>query len=466
MQCPICENKSSWENVDKYRDDDDAKTIEEVVQDDGTVKKVEKPRNMSLCKVCGFVGYPDRQEDEEKLKAYYKSQYRQHKPPTHNNIITGQRKVFYHENFLKETFAKWKKEGKTKPVISEVGAAFGMALNFFKHEFPEGDISGTEWTLKYRRVAWYEYGIKLTEDFDASKSYDMIMSYKVLEHQVKPEEKLMEYANCLKEDGLLYISVPTWFNKASNFGTSGFDLKYYYHPDHINVWTPVLFETLLKRCGLKIVKADHFMYGDTYLCKVDRSVQDEAPQYEDPKMILEAMGKLKSLAEHLKKGQPGKALKEYSNCPVAWAMYYEKNRKSIHEKHDGDFSKIYEEVCEPFLKHTKGSLESMIFTVDLMMRYDQYEQAAEIANDILDKCPNHGQALHMLSHCLRNLAKRESDAERSLQLRANSFKVTDHWSKIDVQKMMEALDWKLFDASELIAPFEIEENKQTKQGVQ
>jgi len=158
---------------------------------------------------------------------------------------------------LLKLLKKWKDEGKPKEVFEE-GSAFGMVLNEIKTAVPNLNVSGSEWGQKFRRNAYHEYGIALGDKFDDSKKHDLIISYKVAEHMIDADKELRKYAENLTEEGLLYISVPAWFDKMTNFGVSGWSIEYYYHPDHINVWTKKLFETVLKKAGLEIVKQNLF----------------------------------------------------------------------------------------------------------------------------------------------------------------------------------------------------------------
>lgn len=457
MRCPICDNEKEWENVTELRDDED-KTYKD--KETGEVK----PHNMEICLKCGFVGYPDRQSDEQKLKEYYRENYRAQKPPGFNNLVTGQRKVYYHEQFLKPLFKEWHSKGKVAPVITEIGAAFGMALNFFRNVFPKATILGTEWTLKYRRVCFYEYGITLDEDFDPSRKYDLIMSYKVLEHQVDPDKKLREYAECLTADGRVYLSVPTWFNNFSNFGLSGADLKYYYHPDHINVWSRHLLEQLLNKCGLEIDKQDHHMYGDTYLLKRNDELMKKPLDPEDPQSIKKAMANIKKSFNFYKKQKFEEAISHWANFPGAWTAFYEQNRKELHKKYEGNFNGLYDAICKPFMEHNKRGKESLSFAADLCMRYEQWELGATLLNELLEKVPNNSAALMMLGHCLRNMALHENDVERRVQMLNNAYDVTNHLSKVDLQAMSESVNWKYRDASELVAPFELTEQQGENNG--
>ena len=213
MSCANCGGQK-WHNVDEHR-------IKKIRLD--PLDNKSKPMDMALCVDCGFVSYPNMYSSNEEILTYYRKAYR--KPPSHFNLFTGERKNHYHLSFLNDLFLSWKEKGFDTPKIAEIGAAFGPTLNLMKHLFPKGEMYGTEITTSFRRNAFHEYGIKLDEELDETKKYDLMISYKVLEHQMNPLSELEKYQRCLSDDGKLYISVPTWFNSLCNFGLPGFDLE-------------------------------------------------------------------------------------------------------------------------------------------------------------------------------------------------------------------------------------------------
>src|SRR3990167_9119 len=152
---------------------------------------------MSLCKSCGFVSYPKKWQEKEKVLEFYRKQYRN--APTVENLYQGQRKLNYHQEFLTETLIdKWKKEEKKNPVIFEVGAAYGLVLAWFKNMrdskgflFPDADLNGSELTLSFKRNAYHEFVFNLTDDFDDTKQYDLVISYKVAEHMLDADKELV-----------------------------------------------------------------------------------------------------------------------------------------------------------------------------------------------------------------------------------------------------------------------------------
>lgn len=430
-RCPICDTVGSWKNVDKYR---------------------VTPKGMHICENCGFVFYPEKYMSEDEAKDYYKDDYRQ--PPSIGNAYTGQRKLHMHSHFLSDLMDRWQKDGKDDPVVCDIGAAYGMFLNWFRSYFPKGDYYGTEFAEAYRRNAWQEYQIKLTHDFDKSKKYDLIASFKVAEHQLDIDKRLREYVECLKDGGYIYISVPTWFHKMTNFGTDGFDLEYYYHPDHINVWTKGLFETLLKKVGLKIVKFDDWMYDETYLCVRDDSLMDESPVYENVNDIEQRLAAIKMAWDKYQARDFEGALNSFPNFFEGWSAYYEINRMKAHEagqqKMPWDF--IEEKFINPMIEHCPHSLSSLRLAVDLNMRYDRFAEAVEIIKTALGHRPNQSIFLMALSHCFRQLAMREIDGKKKHEYLIEARNVCRYIREIDMQMNTECTNWIYQDNAGLPVP--------------
>lgn len=435
FKCPCCglADGNNWKNVDEYR----------LV-----------PKGMSICTGCGFVTYPALFKTEDEIKAHYRTDYR--KIPKVNNLYTGIRKNHLHDAFLGPVLDNMRKKTET-PVIAEVGAAYGVLLNHLKKAyFPKGEFYGTELTTTFRRVAYYEHGLNLTEDLDLTKKYDLIISYKVAEHQFEIDKKLREYCLALADDGLLYISVPTWFGAMTNFGLPGFDLEYYYDTNHINVWTRKLFETMLKHAGLEVIKFDNVMYDETYLCKRnDDLMKQEHPEYEEPDKIIERMKNIKIAFEALKNNDTTSALAAYPNYPEAWTLHYEKKRQEMHEhRQDVTLEEIMKEFYEPFRMACGDCFETWRFVADLCMRYDDFETALEYWQKCIYSKPGHGHVLGPITHCYRRMAEMTKDPEFAAALRRKSVEITRHWISSDLESRFEAINWLYFDLSKTKLPSE------------
>ena len=435
MRCPVCDSTDKWKNVDQYR---------------------LAPKGMHICEGCGFVSYPAKYKTEEEIRRYYEKDYRA--CPNVNNAFTGQKKLHIHSAFLTDTLKGWQERGLTKPVVADVGAAYGLFLNWIRGHFPEADLNGTEYALAYRRNAYWEYGIKLDLEFDQSKKYDLISSFKVAEHQLDVDLRLREYALALKDDGVLYISVPLWFQRMSNFGADGFDLEYYYDPNHINVWTREHFEAVLAKAGLEIIKVDEWMYDTTYLCKRNDEMMKKTREFTI-EFIQSIVNRMKSIKEAFMRFGAGDfegAIKTFPNFPTAWLNLYEMRRASAHKQNDGQmpFEHMKETVLDPALAACPFSLDIIRLWADVLMRYDKYKEAADVLQQGLEKRPNNAPFLMALSHCFREIALRAKDPDDRIKMFAESRDCCRYLRDIDLQMRNDCVNWIYRDNSELPTPHE------------
>lgn len=383
FRCPVCDTTGQWDNVDNFR---------------------LKPQGMHICKSCGFVTYPEKHKTEEEIKEYYRKDYRT--LPQAHNIVTGMRKLNFHHFFLNPIFEEWKKIGHVKPVIGEIGSALGMFLDWAKKHFPEGDFHGTELTTSYRKVAKHYYGLDLVEDFDFTKQYDLIVSYHVLEHQLDPDQKLKEYAQCLKPHGFFYLSCPVWFRDLSISAKGSYEIEEYFHPDHINSWDERHLEYIIDKAGLEVVYKNNDIYGNTYILK--KKTSDEVKHV--PNLFTDCLAfldKALRVQECLLENKTKDALSIYQNCPVIWANHYEFNR-AYYDKHQDELTKFISDCIEA----CPNSGDALILAGEVMTRYERYDEALEYLEKALKKKPNASTILFNMSNCYRGLAMKEIDVQK------------------------------------------------------
>lgn len=426
----ICCDGTEWKNVDEYR---------------------YKPSGMAMCTNCGMISYPKIVSDEAGLKDFYREEYRD--VPTINNVFTGQRKLQYHNEFLRGLFAEWKKAGKEAPVVTEIGSAFGLFVHWMRANFPRGDIGGTELTLSYRRVAFHEYGIFLAEDLDEQKAHDMIVSYKVAEHMPNFDRELERYARALKDDGRLYISVPTWFGPLTNFGVGGFSLEYYYHKNHVNVWTQDHFERILWKAGFAIESENHTFYDNTYLCRkvpMARDLLDQVPM-PCPNKIEDKLKAVFVAAKAYDEAKFDDAIAAYPNFPDAHVGRYESNRAGWHKL---GFEGIKEQVLDPAIKACPDSAQLRLFIADVAMRYDQFKLAMSSIDQSLGMRPNHPAALTMLSQAYRQVADRTEDPVEKAKAFMEAREVLKFLKVVSAQSRDDATNWMFHDHARIPMPQE------------
>lgn len=412
MKCANC-GSESWKDVDHLRFKD----------------KDEKGNKygMCICTDCGFVSYPSKYKSKAEIIEHYRKEYR--KPPSVQNMFTGQRKNHFHFAFLQEVIANWKKE-KATPNILDIGAAFGMSLNMFQQIMPEAKLYGTELTTSYKNVCKHEFGIDLTDDFDESIKYDLIMSYKVLEHQLDPHVELQRMKKALSEKGLLYISVPTWFDSMVNFGLEGFDLNYYYEPDHINVWTKEMFEALLDRTGFEIVKKDEYMYGFSYLCKAKKLQEVKEVYKEDVKDIEKRMANIKQAYELFSKHRFDEAIAIYPDFPAAWIAAIEMKRKLLAEK---GWNWFKEEVLEKALEACPLNVELLVTYTDFATRARRWEEALKMAEKALKLKPNNPASLHQIGNAYEQAAAHCADKREVIEILKKARELYLYYQNVSAQ---------------------------------
>jgi len=412
MRCCICD-KDSWENVDQYR---------------------LKEKGMEICNNCGFISYPKMYKTKEEILEYYRNDYRN--PPNVFNLYSGQRKLHYHGAFLADEIKRLKE--KESPDVLEVGSAFGMFVSFMQTNLPKAKILGTELTTTYKRVAKNEFKIDLADDFSDSDRYDLICTYKVAEHLLDTDKELERYRNCLKDDGLLYIGVPCWFDTMHNFGAGGWDIEYYYSPNHINVWTRKAFESLLKKIGFEIVKQDHEMYDSVYLCKKAEPQKLTHKDYDGKEKIIAHLKAIKAANDLFVKGQYLEAINVWNNFPPAITLDYEVKKKQYN---DLGFDWIEENLINKAVSACKASPAILSFAADVFSRYAKLEKAIEVCKMGLSKQPCSPRFLECMGSSLFRLAEAEKDPERQQFLYVQSRNTYEVLKNVSRQSFELAYDW-------------------------
>jgi SAM-dependent methyltransferase len=430
--CPVCSSVDSWRNVDEFR---------------------VKPMGMCLCMSCGVISYPEKIKNKDAVLAFYEEDYRQ--PPSVQNLYTSERKLQYHGAFLADVFDDWKAKGIEAPIVTDIGSAFGLFLHYVRGFFPKAEIEGVELTKSFVRTAWHCYRIKSNKDFDDSKKYDLISSYKSLEHIIDPLKELKRYIAALKDDGKLYLGIPTWFDAFRNFGMTGFDLENYYSPNHVNTWTYKHIKGMVEAAGGEIVKENRSYYDTVFLIKKSDKVTLDIVKpefFEDPNEILEKLKIAKGVGEALVLGEYKKALDLYPNIPHAWSLYYEMNRRAFHER--GGFPVIEKEVIEKAFAACPLEADVRIMAADIACRYEEYNKALEYLSEANNLRPNAGNTFVMIANTYRLLAKHSKNPEDRIKFFSESRKIALALKDLGMAHQAEAMTWLFYDSAQIPTPFE------------
>jgi len=112
------------------------------------------------------------------------------------------------------------------------------------------DVGGANelgrWVAKELDLNYYATNCDLDYDFDVNKKYDTMFCFEVLEHLFNPLFCLNNMVKYLKDDGIIYISIP---KRLPHFLCG---------KNHFHEFDKQRFEYLLENAGLRIVKQSKF----------------------------------------------------------------------------------------------------------------------------------------------------------------------------------------------------------------
>lgn len=375
MICPICSADENWHSLKPYN----------------------PQRELLICKGCGFVGYRVDPDAEEKMREYYRKEYRP--DPTVGNLLTTSNKLQYIDLFLKD-FLKEKKD----LVCGDVGCATGYLVNFLRKRGHKA--TGCEYTITYRRFAEHFYGIPITEELTEKHRYDFISIYHVLEHMIEPDKKLAKYVSLLADGGHIMVSTPKWFDvleEASGTGiiNDGMDLNAAfckrYAKDHINCFSQNSIRRIFAKCGLVVVKENFTQYGQTYLLRrtgVDHPVELLQPEkWEDQ---LAHIDKERQALQFFIDKKYEQAAELYPKFPEAWMrLIFERYLKSP-DKQAEQWKKV-EEVLPDNARVRHGH------AMWLYQRQD-YKSCLNQLEWLMENKPN-VEVLMLIGKCLINMGR-------------------------------------------------------------
>ena len=146
--------------------------------------------------------------------------------------------------------------------VLDVGCGEGFTLDKFEKEKIGKSLFGIDYSNDALRLGAKIYPHLNLKKGDIYKidspdnTYDLVLATEVLEHLEHPEKGLDELIRVSRK--YVLISVPNEpFFILANFVRGKYLKSFGNHPEHINHWTFIGFEKMLKKHGLKIVKASH-----------------------------------------------------------------------------------------------------------------------------------------------------------------------------------------------------------------
>lgn len=357
-------------------------------------KDLNPQKAVGICKNCGNVAFQVEEEEEKKIRDFYRGNYRS--KPGAMIIITTTHKL----NFIKIFLSDWLKDKKNL-LCTDIGAGSGYLCDWLRRRGHRA--TGTELTLSFRRFSEHYYGIPLTEEIVEKHRYDLIVFYHSLEHMVEPDKKLQKCTSLLADDGVIMISVPEWFHKLENLAQEGeLTIENYFHTRHLNCFTERSMKNLFNKCKLEIIKEDHDTYGQTYLVgkyppnKVAFLKGTNPIDPEKWQTINAKIDKIKKAIDLFKQGKLKDALEAWNYFPDASLKYI---FDSIRKEPDRQEHEL------------KGLLEKFPNDAKVLMAYgiwyyqnQKYEEAIKYLDKSLSIAP-HEDVLVYIGWSLDRLGK-------------------------------------------------------------
>jgi 2-polyprenyl-3-methyl-5-hydroxy-6-metoxy-1,4-benzoquinol methylase len=338
-----------------------------------------------ICKGCGNIQHYYDESREHDLLEFYRKDYRG--KITKNNLITTTHKLNYIRPFLKEYL-----DGKKGLICCDIGAATGYFVNFlrgFGHK-----ALGTEYTPSMRRFSEHYYNIPLTEEIETKHKYDFISFYHTLEHMIAPDKKLKKYRDCLKDDGVMFISVPNWLFELEDLSAGGaLTIQNYFHENHVCCYTEHSFQNLMNKCELEIIKKDVLTYGLTVLVKKCEP-RPIAPQ--DWQEINTQIDKIKKAIELYAIGKIRDSLEIWPRFAEGWSRLI----FDLYRKDEGRQASEFDAAEKALGENCSFSLAKATWHY----QYARYEEAYKLFEWVAAHRMNEDVLIYM-AWCLENLGQ-------------------------------------------------------------
>ncbi len=148
----------------------------------------------------------------------------------------------------------------TNKRVLDLGCGTGRYLEHFSEDSIGLDASYESIDIIKRKGLKAIFG-DLNEEIDfENNSFDLIFCSHVLEHVDSPINLLRECNRLLKEEGMIFVTVPNETNLPNSIGLDDY---FGNHPEHIHSFSIKNLKVLLHKTGFEIER----IYIDTYLMK-------------------------------------------------------------------------------------------------------------------------------------------------------------------------------------------------------
>ena len=146
-----------------------------------------------------------------------------------------------------------------------------------------------------------------------------------------------------------------------------------------------------------------------------------------------------------------KIVEIWPDTPVAYLRGYEMTRA---KKHQLGVDEIKNTVIPKMLKDCPSSKAAHALAVDILMRYDLFDEAIQLIEQSLPKWPESPEFYSMLAHCFRAMAERMPDEEGKIEMRKQALVITKHLKQVSRQHDAESTNWMYMDMASIPTPHE------------
>ena len=170
------------------------------------------------CKNCGFT-FASNLPTSKKLEKFYKENIKYAYQHQYGNLPNYIQKFHLDSFKMVNSYFKnhYPKFNKSSSHILDIGCATGYLLSVFKNNQYK-NVLGIDPSLECSLMAKKLYNIKVLpltlSEYQSKEKFDLIILASVMEHLNELENNLSKASSLLKENGIMFISVPD----ADNFG--------------------------------------------------------------------------------------------------------------------------------------------------------------------------------------------------------------------------------------------------------
>ena len=210
--------------------------------------------NVVACRRCGFT-FASNLPSQKKLEVFYKKNVKYAYQHQHGNLPSDAKKLHLDsfktiDSYLKHSLHKF---NKSTIKVLDIGCATGYLLAVFKKNRYR-NLLGIDPSPECSIAAKKLYSIKVLpltlSEYKTKEKFDLIILGSVMEHLSELENNLTKASSLLKENGVMFISVPD----GNNFGKILREPFLEFSLEHINFFTRVSLINLLSKYELKNIK--------------------------------------------------------------------------------------------------------------------------------------------------------------------------------------------------------------------